>query len=332
GRFYLRQVEITNLHTTTKIDGGHVLLNPFQLALNGAPVNASDDVDLGVPGYKYDVSFDAKAIPLAPLVNTFEPDRKDQVHGTLTAQSKIAGAGTTGANLKKNLNGQFDVNSTNLNLSVVNIKSRLMKSLINVVAMIPELLRNPEAGVSSLLGSVTGLGSGGLTEELKRSPIDAIIARGAVGSGRMDLQQAVVQSVAFRADAAGAVTLADILTNSAINIPVSISLGQGVAQRIGVSTNSLVNGYAKLPDFYTLKGTVGEPKNDINKLALLGMAAKGITGIAPNLGGKAGNLLQGLGGLVPGQSSSNTNASTNQPASSQSPANDILNLFKKPKK
>jgi hypothetical protein len=207
-----------------------------------------------------------------------------------------------------------------------------MKSLINVVAMIPELLRNPETAVGSLLGNVTGTGGGGLTEDLKRSPIDSVIARGVVGSGRMDLQQAVVQSPAFRADAAGAVTLSDKLTNSAINIPVSISLGNAVAQKIGVSTNASANGYSKLTDFYTLKGTVGEPKNDINKLALLGMAAKGITSIVPSVGGKTGSLIQGLGGLVSGQSSSKTNNATNQPSSGQSPANNLLDLFKKPKK
>src|SRR6185295_16987953 len=116
------------------------------------------------------------------------------------------------------LKGQFDVNSTNLNLSVVNIKSRLMRSLINVVAMIPDLFRNPEAAAGALLG---GLGSGGLSEELKRSPIDAVVVKGAVGSGQADLQQAVVQSAAFRADATGKILLNEVLTNSTINIPVS---------------------------------------------------------------------------------------------------------------
>src|SRR2546427_10464045 len=45
GRFYLREVEITNLQTTAKIDGGHVLLNPFTLALNRAPGKATPDPD-----------------------------------------------------------------------------------------------------------------------------------------------------------------------------------------------------------------------------------------------------------------------------------------------
>src|SRR5207237_154052 len=79
---------------------------------------------------------------------------------------------------------------------------------------IPELLRNPGSGVTDLLKDVTGVGGGGLADELKRSPSDSIVARGAAGSGRVDLQQAVVQSSAVRADAKGAITLADVLTNS----------------------------------------------------------------------------------------------------------------------
>src|SRR5439155_24609068 len=68
GRCYLREVEITNFLTDAKIDSGHVLLNPFKLALNGAPVSTTVDLDLGVPGYKYDLTFNAGAVPLAPLV------------------------------------------------------------------------------------------------------------------------------------------------------------------------------------------------------------------------------------------------------------------------
>jgi hypothetical protein len=47
----------------------------------------------------------------------------------------------------------------------------------------------------------------------------------------------------------------------------------------------------------TETGTVGNPKAQVNKLALLSLAAKGIGGAIP-IGGTAGNLLQSLGNLV----------------------------------
>src|ERR1039457_4647077 len=179
GRLYLHEVEITNWQATVKIDGGHVVLNPFKLALNGAPVSTTLDLDMGVPGFKYDWSLSAQAIPLAPLVNSFQPDRKGLLSGTLSAQMKLAGAGTTGASLQKNLTGQFDLTSTNLNLSVDNIQgntfyTRLLKTLVSTIAVIPDLAKNPAGTAASFLQGVTGLGgsstnsSGGLTADWKK--------------------------------------------------------------------------------------------------------------------------------------------------------------------
>ena len=74
---------------------------------NVAPVSASADLDLGVPGWKYDVSFEAQKVPLAPLVNTFQPERKGQVGGTTTVQGHISGAGITGA-LARSLDYQIE--------------------------------------------------------------------------------------------------------------------------------------------------------------------------------------------------------------------------------
>ena len=274
-RFYLREVEITNWQTTAKIEGSHVVLSPFKLALNGAPVDANVDLDLGVAGYKYDTAFNLKAVPLTPLVNSFEPDRKGQIGGTLTAQAKIAGAGITGVNLKKNLTGNFDINSTNLNYSIEQVKQPVIKLIINVVGSVPELINNPVGAAATLAGGAVGLQHGQLTDELQKSPIQAISARGTAGSGRVELQQAAVVSAAFRADAKGTVQLADILTNSPINLPVDISLSKDVSSRFGVSVADTNAAYAKLPDFLLIEGTVGKPKPNNRKLLVLGTSAIG---------------------------------------------------------
>ena len=336
GRIYLHEVEIRDFQTTTKVDGGHVVVNPFKLTLNGGPVNTTVDLDLGVPGYKYALSFNAASIPLAPLVNSFQPDRAGQIGGTLSAQAQINGLGTTGANLQKNLAGQFDVASTNLNLSVINIRSPLLRTLINVVATIPELARNPESAVGNLLGSLTsGNKSGGLSGELEKSPVQQIAARGNIASGRVELQKAMVQSSAFEADASGTVTLAPVLTNSALQIPVSVLLSRSIADKLNlVPAGSPTNApYVKLPDFLTMRGTIGQPKSDINKLALAGTVFRGISGVLPN-SGKGGNLMQGLGSLLGGgnTSTSQTKPSPNQPATNQPPVNNLLNQLFKPKK
>jgi hypothetical protein len=317
-RLYLHEVDISDFQLTTKIDGGRVVVNPFKLTLNGAPISANVDLDMGIPGYKYALSFNAQSVPLAPLVDSFQPDRKGQLGGTFTAQTKISGTGTADAAIQKTLAGQFDISSTNLNLSVVNIKSPVIKTIVNTVATIPDLLKNPETAVGSLLQGLTGKSSGGLTDELSKSPINSIIVRGTAGAGKANLQQASIQSSAFRADATGTVTLASILTNSTINIPVSVSLSQPIARQINVvSADTPTNApYAKLPDFLTETGTVGNPKAQINKIALLSLAAKGIGGAIPGVGGTAGNLIQGVSGLLGGNKAGGTNspnATTNGP-------------------
>lgn len=272
GRLYLQEIAITNFNATVKIDGGHVVLKPFALTLNGAPVNASADLDLSVPGYKYNVAFNATNVPLAPLVDTFEPSRAGQIGGDLTADEQVTGAGLTGASLQKNLAGQFSLNATNLNLSVINVQSRLLKTVVNVVATIPQLLSNPETAIVSLFGRVTG--KSGLMNELQQAPIEVITTQITAGDGQVHLQSAVVQSAAFEADASGAITLNSVLTNSTINIPVTVSLSQAIAGELNVgATGTATNAdYSALPQFLTLTGTVGDPKANINKMALAGIA------------------------------------------------------------
>ena len=332
GRFYLREVEITNLQTTVLLDGSHVLLDPFKLALNGAPATAKADLDLGTPGYIYDVALDMKAIPLAPLVNSFQPERKGKVGGTITALANLKGKGTTGASLQKNLTGQFDVGTTNLNLAVENIENKLLRAIVEVVSSVPDLVKNPLSVGTKLVVGATGL-TGGMSEELKRSPVDVILVRGTAGSGRVDLQQSAIQSPTFRAEAVGTITLAPVLTNSALNLPISILLERSVAEKFKLAAGNPDAKYAKLPDFLTIKGTIGDPKKEYNKAVLTGMAAKGISAI-PGVGGQAGGIISGVGNLLTGQPPT-TNAapgSTTNPPPAKAPVNDLLNQFLKPRK
>jgi hypothetical protein len=297
GRLYLRTMAATNLHATAWINGSHVLLKPCHLALNGAPVDATADLDLGMPGYKYKLTFNAKSVPLAPLVEAFAPGRAGEMGGEFTSSAQIAGAGVTGAGLQKNLAGQLDFAVTNLNLSMANVRSPVLRTLINVVAMVPQLLSSPEDAVATLLGGV--LGRDTLMNDLKESPIQIISLNATAEGGKINLRSATVQSAAFKAVASGDITLNAVLTNSTIKIPVSVALSRSIAERLKVATTT--NAYAPLPQFFTEGGTLGKPKPEINKLALAGAAIRSV-----------GNSL-----LNP------TNAA---------PIGDLLNQFLKPRK
>jgi hypothetical protein len=126
----------------------------------------------------------------------------------------------------------------------------------------------------------------------------------------------------------GTVTLAQVLTNSVIDIPIGISVNKSVAQRAAnlVSSDTPTNAdYVKLPDFFSETGTVGNPKPKVS-ITALGQAAaqKFIPGLSGGTNGAGGNLLQGLGGLWQG------GANTNQSATNQLPVNGLLNRLLAP--
>lgn len=338
-RVILREVEVSGWKGKLAIKDGTITVDPFTLSLNGAPVSAKIAANVGVPGYQYDIQFGADKIQLEPFVNSFMPDRKGQIHGTVVANGAVKGAGVSGASLAKNLSGGFDFAATNMNFKLQDVRSPLIKTLINVVVSIPNLIKNPGAQVTSLLGKLAGgssPASGSWVDELQAAPIESIVMAADLGNGGMNLKTARIQSQAFLADARGGLRFAPVLTNSPLDIPVSIALQRRLAEKSllldpATPTNAV---YAPLPDFVTLKGTVGDPKPDINyvSVAALGTRTLGRAGIGlgTNVVDKIGNVGAAIGNLF-GGGSQTTNApatSTNKPAN---PIGDLLKGFGRPK-
>jgi hypothetical protein len=303
-RFYLREVEITNLLTTAKIDGGHVLLKPFQLVLNGAPVNATADLNLGVPGFQYDVNFSADRIPVAPLANSFSPEYKGRAQGELIATGQIKGAGVTGVSLQKNLTGQVNLSFTNANIQIVGTRA---KKLINPIAVVLRL------------------------DDLTKSPINYLLANAKMGEGNINITQFRVVSSAFTASSQGVIPIANVLTNSPINNwPVELSLKRSLAQKSNLlPANSPTNAdYVALPTFVTVAGTIGDPNPRINKLVITGILAQSAAGLPGGVGKEAGKVLKGIGGLngiLGGSAGSNTNQPS--PGTNQTNKPSHGNLF-----
>ena len=165
---------------------------------------------------------------------------------------------------------------TNLDLSIDNARDKYLRIVINIVAALPQLIKGSEGALSSLLSSATG--QGGLMGELEQSPLESIIVQGEAGNGKVTLKQAVVQSPAFEASAAGDVTLNSVLTNSTLNFPVTILLSQDLAKKLNVTSTNAAAAYVALPPFFTMIGTVGAPDKKIDYIALAGTAAKSLTG------------------------------------------------------
>ena len=308
-RVFLREIDIANLLATAKINGGRVEINPVQLSLNGAPVAANVQANLGVPGYQYGVAFTASRVPAEPFANSFGTAAKGSFVAFLNANAQISGAGTTGASLQRFLQGKVDFSLTNANIQLVGPKTKTYLVPIATILQVPEVAQSP---INYLVGQLT------------------------MGGGAINLQQLVVESPAFQGLAAGTVNIASVLTNSTINrLPVDVALRRSIAIKSNLSppTTPATTEFVKLPNFVKVSGTVGNPVVETDKLVIASLLANSKLGnLIP---GNAGNVIRnlgGLGGLLGGQppAPAATNSLVPNPQTPTQPAPKLnpLDLFK----
>lgn len=304
-------------------------------------MTATAQLDFTKPGYTYEISAKTTALPIQPLMSlSTEPSQR--ITGNLSGSLQIKGAGTTTPNILKNLSGQLDAASTNLAIPIEGVKNPILKSVINVVIGLPDLVRNPDTALVNIIGSLTGTrtrSAGSWIDQLTESPIDTVKIQARAADGRVELVQGFVQSPAFQADARGTITLAPVLTNSTLNLPVAVSLRRQLAEKASLlPQNAPTNAvYVKLPDFLTIKGSAGDPKTDINKLALASITLKAGAGLVGQTGAaaleKAAGIVGTVGNIIGATSATNTNqppaTDTNvQPTRPLLPVNP-LDLFKR---
>lgn len=338
GAVILRELDLRNLELFALVQSNRVRLQPLRARVNGAPLQMTADLSLGVPGFGYDLALQAESVPLAPWVASFLPERRDQIQGTTSVRLQLQGAGVTGPSLQKNLRGELNLQATNLNLAVAQVRNPLLVSLLDVVLGLPELIRNPTAVVGRLLGQLTGTAAprAGWMEQLAAAPIQGLRVEGRAGEGRVHLTTAEVHSAAFQAHASGEITLASDLAQSSLHIPVRVALERTLAERIGLAPAAQQT-YTPLPDFLTLRGTLAAPKADVNRVALAGLAAASGASLLRNLGSatteQAGNVLGTLGQLLgaPTGATPTHPAATNAPARTNAPSG-LLDLLRPPRR
>lgn len=293
GRLYLRDVAITNLQLAAKVVNDQVTLLPLQMLVNGGAVTGSASLNLATPGYGYDLTIQADKVPLEPLANTFTTNAPGTYKGDTFAKLQLKGSGTTDASLRKNLTGSLSLDLTNMNYEIVGQKTKRLLEPIAAVLNLPELMQ---------------------------TPLNWIGARADIGTGQVNVRQFTVRSQAFLAESQGAIPMAEVITNSPLKLPVELSLLRSLADRAHLTpANAPTNTpYVQLPTFVTLAGTIGNAKTEVNKLVVGGLAMRSLSNI-PQLGGKAGTVLQGLGNVLTQQPAAP--AATNSPARTNAPAN-----------
>jgi len=302
---YLREMVFSNAVATVRIKPSEVVVKPFELSMNGAPVHADVSLNFGVKGWAYELGLQADKVPLEPIANSFSPTTRGQYQGLLLSDTRIKGAGLTGPSLKKNLSGQLNFSFTNANIQLLGPKAK------RLLVPVATLLR---------------------INEINQSPLNWVWTEMELGSGKANLTRLTLQSIAFEADTHGAIPLAEALEQSPLNLPIEFRLRRSLAEKSDLlPPNTPADArYVKLPDFLTVKGTLAEPKSDLKEKALAGLLLKSGVGIAEKLGlkldDKTGNLLKGAGSLLTGDKLSG--ASTNQGTATNRALNP-LDLFRR---
>ena len=309
GRIFLREIAISNLLARVSLQSGKVGVKPISMTLNSAPIELTADIDLSVPGYSYDIAADLKGVPLSPIAKSLLTGDAVELKGALDTHVKLKGAGMEGADLRKNLQGDISFGATRLDYQVARLQNPLLKFLVSTLSLALQL------------------------PNLSQSPLDSVIAQMTAGQGEVQIQKARVASAAFAAELNGSIQLADVLTNSTLQLPVIVSLPRDGKMEA-------------LPQFLTIRGTLSEPKKDIDLLALASVMTrlpggagslinKGLGklgGAAEKATGSAGGVGSAVGGLVQGVLGGGTTATTNKAGvNTNTPAKPInpFDLLKK---
>jgi hypothetical protein len=248
----------------------------------------------------------ANSVPIEPWVNSFMPEYRGRYEGDLVAHANVRGAGVTAPSLRSHLAGQLTFAFTNAEIHLLSAKAKRLLTPIATVLRIGDI---------------------------DRSPLNWLALGSTFNQGTLQLDHAALQSAAFEARTRGALTLADTLDATRLNLPVEFALRRSLAQKANLLPQNTPadTAYVALPPFITLQGTVGDPRSDLDERRLGGVLLKSGIGIAEQLGVKtdttAGAAIQGLGDLLTGQkpASGSTNApGTNAPQG-------LLDLLRKKK-
>ena len=285
GKFFLREVAAENFVAGLKITGSKVEVPSLQFTLNGAPIKAGLKLDLGVPGFDYDLSASATNVPVKPFANSFVAMLKDRIDGAFNLDAKVKGAGITGLSLQKTLSGALGLSVTNANLRV-----------------------NDPGQKKGILTMLTGLLANTLNiRELQDQPIMDIVATAKLGGGRIDLTEARIRSSSLEASCVGSIPIASDLMQSPLNFPVNVALSRPLSQkaRLMPSDTATNVAYVPIPTLASVKGTLGAPVPEVDKMKAGLLMAQAIAGLVT---GRTGDTVGGVVGLVGGVAKGGTNA------------------------
>ena len=292
-QLFAREMVITEGLMHVELTPRGVKVAPLELALNGAPLKGAADLDLSVPGYRYDLELKAEQVAADPLIASLSPTLKGVYDGRVNLGLDLAGAGLTGASIRKSLKGAVEFEMSESKVELVPSWRRVFFTPIATVLRMPEMLNSPISGFS---------------------------LRTVVDGGTLNVGAFQVSSQQFRVASNGEIPIADRFMSSVLAFPIDLSLRKELAVKANLVESSAPDqdGYVALPKFVQLEGALGEPAVRIDKKAVGKLFLRNVAGIPGAVAGKAegalkdlvegegkvkdaaGKLIDGAGGLLNG--------------------------------
>jgi len=300
-------LKLSNIVMNCNLGTNTVKIQPLALSIDNRPISLTVTGRTDIPGGLYAMTLSASNINITPVVNDFLPGYSNQVLGVLSANGEIKGISTSGAILRSNLVGDLELSLTNAEIRLVSSK---FNWIITPIAMV--------LGLNDLL----------------ESPVTSLYVKSSAGNGVINLDQLDVMSPRFLSRNNGKIILNDILTNSTIDIPITLEIERSLVQKLGLQANN-TNRYVLLPQFAKITGTIGSYKTKVDEFALSKLILKSVTGVPERAGAGALNIITNIGSSLKNlQLSTNllshTNILTNPPAQ-KNPLGNLFNLLQNPK-
>jgi hypothetical protein len=275
-QLFAREIVVSDWLTEVAVEKNGIRVSPLTLTLNGAPVKGHANVDLSVPGYRYDLALETSQLPAGPFIGSLNPTLKGVYDGMLDVVFDVDGAGVTGVNLKKNLKGMANLDFKGANIELFDSWKKLFMTPVALVLRVPAMLDSPIQGLS---------------------------LQSSFGDGTVNLGEFKVLSPQFEVVSTGAIPIADDLMASALALPIDLTMKKDLALGANLVDEEaeVTEGFVKLPPFVSVEGSVGTPKVNIDKLAVGKLFIRNVAGLPESVVGQAGDVIQGLGGLVGGK-------------------------------
>jgi len=276
-KLFLRELVASNWVARAVVRTNSFEISPFSLSLNGAPVNLATTLRSLPDSSEFDLALEIEGVELSPVIRTFDPGWDHLARAEFYGAADLHGRVAHNSSIWSSTTGHVYAGLTNAHAELL---SREWQHLLQPVGL---LLQTPV---------------------LFSSPINWFYSHTELGDEQLKLHQYTIMSDAYVADVHTTIALNTNFVDSVFpNVPIELYLSRNLVTRHGGSANQTE--YVGLPEFLYLQGTFKEPKVMIDKLKtskmVLGKAGNFVGGTAGGLLKGAGNVTEGIGGLLSGK-------------------------------